>query len=89
MTLSILADQLVAANPGPAAHLALLGAVVVIGLVVLAITRWRKRHEEKTVDELGLRDLPTEHRTPDRQSRHPADHGGHPAEQERHAHRHS
>jgi hypothetical protein len=36
---------LVGANPGPAAHLALLGAVAVIGLVIFAGTRWRRRRE--------------------------------------------
>ena len=36
---------LLGANPGPAAHLALLGAVAVIGLLVFAVTRRRRRRE--------------------------------------------
>jgi hypothetical protein len=42
---SQIAAELVGANPGPAAHLALLGVIVVIGLVIFALTRWRKRRE--------------------------------------------
>ena len=37
---------LLAANPGPAAHIALLGAVIVIGLIVFAIVRFRRKREE-------------------------------------------
>jgi hypothetical protein len=49
----ILIAGLVAAghNPGPAAHVALLGAIVAIGLVVLAFTRWRRRREEQIEEE--------------------------------------
>lgn len=37
---------LLAANPVPAAHMALVGAVVVIGLIVFAIVRFRRKREE-------------------------------------------
>jgi hypothetical protein len=87
---------LAAAHPkGAAGHLVLLGAVVVIGLVVFAVIRWRRRHEAEAVDELDTRDLSTEEREPAEQrrhpaeqSRHPAGHHGSPAEQERHARPH-
>ena len=36
---------MIASNPGPAAHLALLGVVIVIGLLVYAIVRIRRRRE--------------------------------------------
>lgn len=36
---------MIAANPGPAAHMALLGAVIVIALIVYAIVRVRRRRE--------------------------------------------
>ena len=80
--------ELVAAthNPGPAVHLALLGVVVVIGLLVFAVYRWRRRREEQTVDELGTREFSSEHGKSTEQSRPPAEQGGNPAaEQERHA----
>jgi len=41
----ILAAELVGANPGPAVHLAVLGIVVVAGLVIFAVVRWRNRRE--------------------------------------------
>jgi preprotein translocase subunit YajC len=41
----ILAAELVGANPGPAAHLALLAIVVVAALVIFAIVRWRNKRE--------------------------------------------
>lgn len=37
--------ELIAANPGPAAHIALLGIVIVIGLVVYAVVRVRHKRE--------------------------------------------
>jgi len=36
---------LVAANPGPAAHIALLGIVVVVAGVVFGIVRWRNKRD--------------------------------------------
>jgi len=38
---SQIAAELVGANPGPAAHLALLGVIVVIGLAFFALGFWR------------------------------------------------
>jgi hypothetical protein len=35
----------IAANPGPAAHIALLGIVIVIGLIVFAVVRVRHTRE--------------------------------------------
>jgi membrane protein implicated in regulation of membrane protease activity len=34
-----------AANPGPAVHLAALGLVVLVGLAVYGVVRWRRRRE--------------------------------------------
>ena len=50
--------QLVGANPGPAAHLALLGILVLIGLVILAVTR-RRRGREAQSDEWTPPDITT------------------------------
>jgi membrane protein implicated in regulation of membrane protease activity len=44
-TTAILAGEVVAANPGPAVHLAVLGIVVLVGLVAYAVVRWRRRRE--------------------------------------------
>jgi len=41
----IVAAELVGANPGPAAHIALLGTVVVAALVIFGIVRWRNKRE--------------------------------------------
>jgi hypothetical protein len=53
---SQIAAELVGANPGPAVHLALLGVIVLIGLVIFALTRWRKRREGQAEDELPTHD---------------------------------
>ena len=45
MTATILAAGVVAANPGPAVHLAVLGIVVLVGLAAYAVVRWRRRRE--------------------------------------------
>lgn len=37
---------MIAASPGPALHMALLGAVIVIALIVIAIVRFRRKREE-------------------------------------------
>ena len=34
---------IVGAHPGPAIHMALLGIVVVVGLVIMGIVRWRNK----------------------------------------------
>jgi hypothetical protein len=50
----ILAAELVGANPGPAVHVALLGVVVVIALVILGVNRRRGRRaatDEERVDQ--------------------------------------
>jgi len=69
---------LVGANPGPAAHLALLGAVAVIGLVVFGVTRWRRRREGQTEHDSTSRDHSAgrEHRDrrKDRDHRHDRPH---------------
>ena len=46
----------IAANPGPAAHLALLGAVIVIGLIVYALVRIRRRREAAEAEQLNRQD---------------------------------
>jgi hypothetical protein len=38
--------DVVAANPGPAVHMAVLGVVVVLALVVFGVVRWRHKREE-------------------------------------------
>lgn len=45
MTATIRAAEVVAANPGPAVHLAVLGIVVLVGLAAYAVVRWRRRRE--------------------------------------------
>lgn len=45
MSTEILAAALVGANPGPAVHVAALGAVVVVALVILGIVRWRNKRD--------------------------------------------
>ena len=45
MTATILAAEVVAANPGPAVHLAVLGIVVLVALAAYAVVRWRRRRE--------------------------------------------
>lgn len=45
MTAKLVAAALVGANPGPAAHIALLGIVVVAALVIFGIVRWRNKRE--------------------------------------------
>jgi len=60
---SQIAAELVGANPGPAAHLALLGVIVVIGLAFFALARWRKRRERQAVLPAHDRSAPNEPRT--------------------------
>ncbi len=45
MTATIPTAEVVAANPGPAVHLAVLGIVVLVGLAAYAVVRWRRRRE--------------------------------------------
>ena len=44
---------MIAANPGPAAHMALLGAVIVIALIIYGIVRMRRRREAAASDLLN------------------------------------
>ena len=44
---------MIAANPGPAVHLAALGSVIVIGLLVYAIVRVRRRRETAEAELLN------------------------------------
>ena len=54
---------MIASNPGPAVHLALIGAVIVIALIVYAIVRVRRRREAVEAERLNhldeLRTTPT------------------------------
>jgi hypothetical protein len=45
VTAAIPAAEVVAANPGPAVHLAALGILVLVGLAAYAVLRWRRRRE--------------------------------------------
>lgn len=54
----ILATNLVAASHGGGMHVALLGAVVVIGLVVFAIVWMRRKREADKADKLDELDEP-------------------------------
>lgn len=44
---------MIAANPGPAAHIALLGAIIVIALIVYAIVRTRRKREAAQAELLN------------------------------------
>lgn len=46
MIIQTVAAELLGANPGPAAHIALLGIVVVVALVVFTIVRRRHKRDE-------------------------------------------
>jgi hypothetical protein len=46
----------IASNPGPAVHLALIGAVIVIALIVYAIVRVRRRREAVEAEKLNQLD---------------------------------
>lgn len=50
----LLQAGLLGANPGPAAHLALLGGIVVAALVIFGVARWRKRREPEERDQENL-----------------------------------
>jgi membrane protein implicated in regulation of membrane protease activity len=45
VTATIAAATVVAANPGPAVHLAALGIVVLVALAAYAVVRWRRRRD--------------------------------------------
>jgi len=47
----------IAANPGPAVHMvAMLGAVIVIGLIAFAVVRVRRRREAAEAELLNAQD---------------------------------
>jgi hypothetical protein len=48
----------IASNPGPAVHMALIGAVIIIGLIVYAIVRARRRREAAEAEQLNQLDEP-------------------------------
>jgi hypothetical protein len=48
----VIATALLAGHPGPAMHLALLGVVVVIALVVFAVARIRRKRDASPIEEL-------------------------------------
>jgi hypothetical protein len=45
VTATIPAAAVIAANPGPAVHLAALGVVILVGLTLYAVVRWRRGRE--------------------------------------------
>ena len=47
---------MIASNPGPAVHIALIGAVIVIALIVYAIVRVRRRREAVQAEKLNQLD---------------------------------
>ena len=47
---------MIASNPGPAVHMALIGAVIVIALIVYAIVRVRRRREALEAEQLNQLD---------------------------------
>lgn len=61
---SVIATAPLASHPGPAMHLALLGVVVVIALVVFAVARTRRKRDATPIDEL---DQPTDTGQSDRE----------------------
>jgi hypothetical protein len=46
----------IASNPGPAVHIAVIGAVLVIALIVYAIVRVRRRREAAEAEKLNQLD---------------------------------
>ena len=44
---------MIASNPGPAVHMGLIGAVIVIALIVYAIVRVRRRREAAEAEKLN------------------------------------
>jgi hypothetical protein len=54
----------IASNPGPAVHIAAIGAVIVIALIVYAIVRLRRRREAAEAEQLNQRDELTPTSTP-------------------------
>jgi hypothetical protein len=64
----------IAANPGPAMHMALLGAILVIGLIVYAIVRVRRNREAARAEPLSQLDEVTTSAASNEEERRSADH---------------
>jgi hypothetical protein len=60
----VIATAPLAIHPGPAMHLALLGIIIVIALVVFAVARTRRNRDVTPIDEL---DQPTDTAQSDRE----------------------
>lgn len=65
---------MIAANPGPATHMALLGIVIVIGLIVFAVVRVRRKREAAEAEKLNQSDVGNERRQHDHHDRPGAGH---------------
>ncbi len=70
MTVLDLAAGVVAANPGPAVHLAAIAIVLLVGLTTYGVVRWRRRR-----DQPGPESQPEAH---DHTSAHPPSKTPHP-----------
>lgn len=66
---------MIAANPGPAMHIALLGTVIVVGLIVFAVVRSRRKREAAEAEKLDQTDAGNERR---RHEHHDRPDAGHP-----------
>jgi ABC-type nickel/cobalt efflux system permease component RcnA len=64
----------IAANPGPAMHIALLGIVIVIGLIVFAVVRLRHKREAAQAEKLDRTDAENERRQHEHHDRAGAGH---------------
>jgi len=64
----------IAANPGPAMHMALLGIVIVIGLIVFAIIRVRHKREAAEAEKPDQTDAGNERRRHEHHDRTGAGH---------------
>ena len=53
---------MIAANPGPAMHMALLGIVIIIGLIVFTLARVRRKREAAEAEKLDRTDAGPQHR---------------------------
>jgi hypothetical protein len=60
------ATALLAAHPGPATHLALLGITIVIGLIVFAVVSVRNRREAAEAERLDQTTETKEHEPEER-----------------------
>jgi membrane protein implicated in regulation of membrane protease activity len=64
VTASALVAAVLAANPGPAVHLAALGVVVLVGLAIYGVVRWRRGREAAQAEsESNARDTSSPRRS--------------------------